>query len=352
MRLKPYMLLVLPEHEIKTTLFSHLNEEFGKKYFVMAFCRPEKALAFLHSRKHISRLDLLITLAEEPYGAELTRQVKNIFPKSHFLFVDERDDIEPLMPSLCANANGFLIAPNHETDSYLVPLVNELLTKASVDEHHGWHKLLPGFEEKFHKSLQVIRATTQEELTACFRLRYEVWHKEFGTLPANHFHYDYDAYDPLSVHILAVVDGVPAGTVRMIPCSLGSPVKLPCEDLFSLDPYRDRNIGEISRLVLKREHRNGITGRLMIKALLACAASEGFYDFYGSANPRYLTYYQKMGMKVLEERVMDYDNFGGLPAIPMTLRLRELSVPEMRSWGMPAKEINLQAEEKKAYVFA
>lgn len=346
------MLLVLPEHDTNTTLLSHLKEKFGRKYFVMSFSGPEKALAFLHSRKDIARLDLVITRQKEPCGPGFVNQVKKLFPKAAFLYAGKASEFPELMPSIQRGADGFLVAPEANPEKYLYPVLEALLEKASLDEHRHWQRMLPGFKEQSGGTLKIIRATSQEELTACFKLRYEVWHGEFNTIPENYFHYDFDGYDPLSIHILATVDGVPAGTVRMIPCRLGSPVVLPCEDLFTLDPYRDKNIGEISRLVLKKRFRNGIIGRQMIKALLACSAEDGHYDFYGSANPRYKVYYEKMGMRVLQERIMNYDGFGGLPAIPMTLRLDELSLEEKRSWGMPESEISLKPVNRESYAFA
>ncbi|MGB3180075.1 MAG: GNAT family N-acetyltransferase [Cyclobacteriaceae bacterium] len=352
MRLKPYMLLVLPKQEIDTPLLSLLKEKFGHKYFVMPFSEPEKALAFLHSRKDIARLDLIVTKQSKPYGIGLLNEVKSIFPKSYALYTGSQDEFEELMPSIQSGADGFLIEPETDPETYLYPVVEKLISRASMDEHLHWQRMLPGYKEQPARSIKIIRATSQEELRACFELRYDVWHREFKTLPENYFRYDFDGYDPLSIHILALVDGVAAGTVRMIPCRTGSPVLLPCEDLFSLDPYRSKNIGEISRLVLKKEFRNGVIGRQMIKAMLACSACEGYFDFYGSANPRYKGYYEKMGMRVLQERILDYDGFGGLPAIPMTLRLDELSLSEMRSWGMPESEISLKPSDMEPHAIA
>lgn len=124
-------------------------------------------------------------------------------------------------------------------------------------------------KSRFHEYFLPILASTPDQQRQAFRIRYEVYCREFGFEHAEQ-HSDgleSDAYDPQSIHCLLVHQPSqrPAGCVRLVlpdPADPHAPLPFEKHCLGSLDPtvaeplLANRSaIGEISRLAVISEFR-------------------------------------------------------------------------------------------------
>lgn len=71
--------------------------------------------------------------------------------------------------------------------------------------------------------MEVRRVSTPEELQEALRIRHAVFVEEQGVPVAE----EQDAWDATAVHLLAFVDGVPAGTARLVGAKVGRVAVLP-----------------------------------------------------------------------------------------------------------------------------
>ncbi len=123
--------------------------------------------------------------------------------------------------------------------------------------------------ESFQKFFSVVPADTPDLQDEVYKIRYDVYCKEFGYEPAGNFpdEKECDGYDAQSKHCLVVhkPSGFPAGCVRLVPTDLTDPsAPLPFEQYCgdSLDQKRleelqfsRSSVCEISRLAVRREFR-------------------------------------------------------------------------------------------------
>lgn len=114
-------------------------------------------------------------------------------------------------------------------------------------------------------ALEVLVARTREELDACFSIRYEVFGKEYNACDdlGHRTHRIIDSFDtlPTTLNLLALYNGGPAGTVRLLKkneeiakinnWTLG--IKM--EEYFDLSPYKGMNVSEIPNTCVLGEYR-------------------------------------------------------------------------------------------------
>lgn len=116
----------------------------------------------------------------------------------------------------------------------------------------------------------VKRATTQDEIIECLRLRLEVFVAEQRVPLAE----EVDAYDATAFHYLALDDGRPVGVARLAPVSA--------------------DVAKIGRLAVKKSYRRRGVGSSLIRHILttdawryrlivldAQVAAIGFYERFG-----------------------------------------------------------------------
>jgi N-acyl-L-homoserine lactone synthetase len=105
--------------------------------------------------------------------------------------------------------------------------------------------------------LKFITCSTPEQIRAAQRLRYEVFCVEKGWIDAAKCpgHVESDELDEGAVHFLALEDGVPVGTIRLLlgkKCDLPAAAYLPVEEL-GVEPWQ---MVETSRLATRRKKRS------------------------------------------------------------------------------------------------
>ncbi|MGV8118303.1 MAG: GNAT family N-acetyltransferase [Candidatus Xenobiia bacterium LiM19] len=105
-------------------------------------------------------------------------------------------------------------------------------------------------------TFDVTPALSEEERRACFALRHRVYIEEYRWFDDDGTGVEYDEYDSHALLFLARLDGIPAGTARLIFASSGA---LPSEHHLSADicaSLRECEIAaEISRITVCREFR-------------------------------------------------------------------------------------------------
>jgi N-acyl-L-homoserine lactone synthetase len=103
------------------------------------------------------------------------------------------------------------------------------------------------------QSLEVRRVVSEQELRDVYTLRYQVYCRERGyERPEDHPGFvEVDEYDPYSLHFIAYLNDVPAGTSRLIlPNPIGFPVERYCK-VKTAEFYGDGQLAaEISRLAV------------------------------------------------------------------------------------------------------
>jgi len=117
--------------------------------------------------------------------------------------------------------------------------------------------------------LTVRIAQTKADLDACFRLRYEVFVAELGTIPAERFpgRRECDSFDTLATttHLLACIGPEPVGTVRILEpnpdvgqangWAYGFSLEQ-CFDLGALHAEAGKSVIELPRSSVLRSHRS------------------------------------------------------------------------------------------------
>jgi predicted GNAT family N-acyltransferase len=117
--------------------------------------------------------------------------------------------------------------------------------------------------------ISVERAASDEEFEEVFAIRKEVFVEEQGVPEIE----EYDGYEPISIHYLACVDGVPAGCARWRVTPYHQ-VKL--ERFAVRKPWRDKGIGKAVLFKMLEEIPSN-----MPVILHAQEAAMGFYQKAG-----------------------------------------------------------------------
>lgn len=133
-----------------------------------------------------------------------------------------------------------------------------------------------------------IRLARQTELEKVFKLRHDVFYKEMGasdtvSLKAG---LDFDVYDPLCDHLVAVHGSEIVATYRILPVSRALENNLPpyCATEFDVSPLIRKfgnGLVELGRTCVAKNHRNGVVPRLLWKYLLKHILSSGFQGIMG-----------------------------------------------------------------------
>jgi predicted GNAT family N-acyltransferase len=116
---------------------------------------------------------------------------------------------------------------------------------------------------------------------ACFSLRKEVFVAEQG-VPEE---IEYDAYDAVAVHVLAVrEDGLPLGTGRLLHggAALGK-------------TGGDASVGSLGRLAVSRAARGLGVGAALVRAIEAAARARGLAAVDLHAQTQALGFYERLG---------------------------------------------------------
>lgn len=111
--------------------------------------------------------------------------------------------------------------------------------------------------------MEVRRVSTSDELQAALRIRHEVFVQEQGVPVAE----EQDACDATAVHLLALVDGVPAGTARLVGAKVGRVAVLPA--------FRGHGVGVA---LMEEVHRLAGDEELYLDAQVGVI---GFYERLG-----------------------------------------------------------------------
>jgi hypothetical protein len=148
--------------------------------------------------------------------------------------------------------------------------------------------------------LEILVARTKEELDMCFRVRYDVFGREYGAYDLNCYpgEREVDSFDtlPTTLNILALYDGKPAGAVRLIQKNEevakanGWVFGFEMERVFDMGNYDIRGIvlAELPRSSVLQEYRSLKDANVMM-SLWAFAVKisriRGITHLCASANP-------------------------------------------------------------------
>lgn len=128
---------------------------------------------------------------------------------------------------------------------------------------------------------EVRTAEDPADREACFAVRQEVFVVEQG-VPRD---IEYDAYDPLAVHVLAVrADGVPLGTGRLLYGARAA-------EKTGGDP----SLGSLGRLAVRREARGLGIGVALVRAIEEAARARGLAALDLHAQTHALGFYERLG---------------------------------------------------------
>ena len=119
-------------------------------------------------------------------------------------------------------------------------------------------------------NIDITLAASYEDKTKCYMVRAIVYMEE------QHYQYsdEFDGNDEFSTHILACVDGEPAGTLRL------------------------RYFGEfvkVERVAVRTKFRTHGLGHAMLKFAEAFVARKGFTNIYGTINARLAKFWSRAG---------------------------------------------------------
>lgn len=125
------------------------------------------------------------------------------------------------------------------------------------------------FAETPHYRLQL--AGTEAQLTAAQRLRYRVFHDEWGARLANRIPgLDHDLFDPFCHHLIVVARATDevVGCYRLLPPSAARAVgERYTESEYDLTRLKGINFVELSRACIAPEHRTGAVISLLFRGL-------------------------------------------------------------------------------------
>lgn len=168
-------------------------------------------------------------------------------------------------------------------------------------------------------------AKTPKEIDGVFRVRHKVFIEEDGKFPAQSDYRMYDYFDtlPTTVNIIAMVDDTVIGCLRMTEWS---EVGLPADHYFDFKPLLPDNIGKlasVSMFALLSEYRSNMQLAYMLMSI-GCywGISRDITHIITPINPDIASLIKRIGFKPLCKEVIG--NVGGLPIIPMMLKVSEL----------------------------
>ncbi|MEW1775850.1 GNAT family N-acetyltransferase [Streptomyces sp. NPDC086777] len=119
------------------------------------------------------------------------------------------------------------------------------------------------------------------DLEACFAVRKQVFVAEQG-VPED---LEYDAYDPVAVHVLAVrEDGVPLGTGRLLYGAVAA-----------AKTGGDPALGSLGRLAVSAEARGLGIGVALVRAIEEAARARGLAAVDLHAQAHALGFYERLG---------------------------------------------------------
>jgi predicted GNAT family N-acyltransferase len=128
------------------------------------------------------------------------------------------------------------------------------------------------------RSAEIRLAQTEADRAAVFAVRYEVFVDE-QAVPEE---LEYDEFDLVADHFLALVDGVPAGTGRLVVAH-------------SALLKEGKSTGVLGRLAVGKTARGMGLGRLLVQAIEQRAAERGLTAVELHAQTQALGFYQQLG---------------------------------------------------------
>ncbi|MFE3037459.1 GNAT family N-acetyltransferase [Streptomyces canus] len=128
---------------------------------------------------------------------------------------------------------------------------------------------------------EVLVAEDPADREACFTVRKEVFVGEQG-VPED---IEYDAYDAVAVHVLAVrEDGTPLGTGRLL-----------FGDAAAGKTGGDASVGSLGRLAVTRQARGLGVGAALVRAVEEAARARGLTAVDLHAQTQALGFYERLG---------------------------------------------------------
>ena len=184
-------------------------------------------------------------------------------------------------------------------------------------------------------ALEVRLATSEVDLAAVYRLRYQIYVSEMGLLSPDHafVHGDQlrDGYDARSVQLLLLADGVPAGTARLTRADAGPLELSQYTDLRAL-LARDPGAVEVTRLMLRRDLRRTSAGPLLFVAMFRAMRAMGAHTVLCAGKVGNLgRYYKNIGLHRVDDRRFTYGLVGS--ALYQLLALDLGAKGTLRSFG-------------------
>lgn len=138
-----------------------------------------------------------------------------------------------------------------------------------------------------------VTITRTDDIETCLKLRFEVFVDEQG-VPAE---IERDAYDEIATHLLAMQDGTPVGTARILP---------------------NGDIGKIGRVCVVERARGTGLGKALIEAALDEMRADGRFTKAALGSQTYaIPFYEKLGFAAYGAEFDD----GGIPHRMMERRL-------------------------------
>jgi len=168
---------------------------------------------------------------------------------------------------------------------------------------------LPGCQEPFcfaeTERYRLQLAANESQLTAAQRLRYRVFHDEWGARLNNRMPgLDHDLFDPFCHHLIVVerASDEVVGCYRLLPPSAARAVgERYTESEYDITRLKELNFVELSRACIAPAHRSGAVIHLLFKGLAAYMARFRIRYLFGLASFPYhpgldavLAQYQKL----------------------------------------------------------
>jgi predicted GNAT family N-acyltransferase len=117
----------------------------------------------------------------------------------------------------------------------------------------------------------VILASEDQEFAHCKAIRMEVFVDEQRVPP----HEELDDFDEVAVHLLALVDGEPVGTARLL--------------------FGEEGLTRIGRMAVRQPHRGQGVGAAMLNRLLGMARGSGARSVILDAQLHAIPFYERFG---------------------------------------------------------
>jgi len=165
-------------------------------------------------------------------------------------------------------------------------------------------------------TLNIRVATTAEDTAAVIALRDTVYVQDQGRLAdVSATAATFDRFDRHAAYLLAWLDGVPVGTVKVIPDTAAG---LPCDDTVDLSLLRKGNqLAEIGHLMTVPNARHRAIGMALMRAALVHAvtthgATHVLGDFFAEDDGGLRGFYLDLGFTVVGTPYRD-ERFSGAP---------------------------------------